>query len=85
MLDVTKMQKMTKQQVLDKSPESNEETALQNLLFSFSKTKLEQTRRVLNEVNSIILYKTQLRNLPFIEVLNALNVAVSLNQQGDGK
>lgn len=74
------MKQLTKQQVLDKVPESNEEAALQELLRLFSKTKLETQRRVLNEINTVALYKTQLRSLPFIEILNAFNKAVALNQ-----
>lgn len=71
---------LTKQQVLDKTPESNEEAALQNMLQVFSKTKLEQMRRTFNEMNNIALYKTQLRSLPFISILEGLQKAVELNK-----
>lgn len=73
------MKQLTKQQVLDKTPENTQEQALQELLRIFSKTKLEQHRRMLNEIG-VALYKSQLKQLPYIELLIAYNQAVALNQ-----
>lgn len=79
--ETKKLENMNKQQWLDKTPEGNEEIALQNLLHVFSKTKLESFRRMFNEISTLALYKTQLRAISFGDIHNAINKCVSLNQE----
>lgn len=71
---------MTKQQILDMTPADPTEAALQNILHLFSKTRLEQIRRVLNEVDQKALYKTQFRTLPFNTIHQLITIAVNLNE-----
>lgn len=73
----------TKQQVLDMQTTVPQEMALQNALLALSKTRLEQIRRMLNELNTVVFYKTQLRSLPFSDIVNTINKAVAINQQSN--
>lgn len=77
----SKMKQLTKQQILDKTPESNNEVVLQNILHLFSKTKLETFRRMFNELSTHAIYKTQLKQISFGEIHDLLNQAVAVNQQ----
>lgn len=70
----------SKQEALDATPDGYEDVALQNLLHSFSKSKLESFRRIFAEMDSRALYKTQLRSLSWEVIYNALTTSVQLNK-----
>lgn len=70
---------MNRQQLLDIENPTHEQAATQMLLMSTSMTRLEEIRRVLNDIDKK-LYKTALKNLPFSTIANAVDVAAKLSK-----
>lgn len=70
---------MTKQQLLDKENPTPQESVTQQLLMGTSMTRLKEIGRVLREVE-IKLYRTGMKQLPFIEILKAVETATLLSQ-----
>lgn len=70
---------MTKQQLLDKENPTPQEAVAQQLLMSTSMTRLKEIGRVIREVEGK-LYKTTMKELPFKNVVQAVETATLLSQ-----
>lgn len=74
--------KMNKQQFIDKTPENDLETIAQIILTRFSKTKIEQIRRVLGEITAICP-KTWMKETPLNTYLHAIQKCQELNKSDE--
>lgn len=72
---------MNRQQLLDLENPTVEQAAIQQLLISGSKTSLEADRRTLAKIHTA-LYKSNMRNLPFENIMSC--VAQAANLAGGG-
>lgn len=70
---------MTKQSLLDKENPTPQEAVSQQLLMSTSMTRLKEIGRVIREVEGK-LYKTSMKQLPFADVVKAIETATLLSQ-----